>query len=549
MKCFFITLLSFFIAFSGYSQKIKSQLAYTLGSGEEIIFQLEHQLAITKKGTESRIFISKIKGSAVVYYCIENGKKKGPYQEIMFSNDNEVYSYKKNGKWYHHRAEKTYGPFTKVLHSYYENVFFASTNKQMYIYLNSKKIRKIELTKGAYPRPQVRRIALAKNGNYAFVAQENGKWKLIVNGKIIREVDKHPKYGRVQVRVLKISDNGKYIFAYANHGQWKVNLNGKDVQNLEPGRYQGSSNFSKATLDPKTGKYSYHYSLQGKAYGNINGKPYGPYGSTQFNTDKKGNTYFRYTTYKDKKYYSINGKINGPYKKYNVDYYQRENYYYTTLKDKDFVLIKGKTYGPYSKITWLTIKENTYAYKFDRDGASFVNINGKEYGPYEKSDVKIDKTGFFLIRYKKNGGAYVFVDNKTFGPFKNVTKHEVLDGKYCFAGKKDGKFYLIVNGKKLGEFDRVTWNTNPTYQNYKKGKDSYYRVNGTEVKAKYAQILTSPNRAHSLLIDNPNNIFYIDGKKQKQNNIFAQGYNENRNSFSWFSLKGKKIMINEHKLK
>jgi len=228
----------------------------------------------------------------------------------------------------------------------------------------------------------------------------------------------------------------------------------------------------------------------------------------------------------------------------------RETYSYNTKENEINVLAKGKTYGPYEKVNYLRTQPDTdfFSFTYNKGGKQYINVKGKDYGPYDKASVISGPSGVFMISYMLNGGAYIWANEKKYGPYKKIGRANVENGKFFFSAERDDKFHICVNGKETSGYSNVLWGSSPSFQRYKKDGKSYYNVNNKQIEINFAQIIESKDKKHSLLAGQKGKKLYIDGKQIKQEDTFMHQFDEKSNSFTWFSIEGMKVYINEYKL-
>ncbi len=529
--------LAAIVASSAFAQ-LQSTKVYTL-LPEEIIYHDENSLLGTFSGNSGFwLMISGPEGGKLIENSniipIENPEYTAIY-------DNMRTPLIKNGKYYHQVKDKEYGPYESAY-----NIF------------------------------------VTKNGQFGFQYQQNEKSYLNINGNIFGPYD--------DCMFWDIDDNGGFAYWYYINKTYTFKIGNKefgpfdDIDSYSL-RYFNSNTFAFTYMKgdlrfcningTEFGPYSYvviqHFTPQGKylvkfksssdnkEYVNATGKVYGPYNSVESYAStihENGKFAFSYID-EGKLYYNFDGSIKGPFDSYYGKHVYLSNgntAYYAPTNKQNYMVVNNISYGPYDEIDSYTLnltESGYFAFSFKRNKMKYLMINGTEYGPYNLTHgVLTNNKGNSMFWYTSDDKQYINVNGKVLGPLEsigNCTLNE--EGNYTADYWKNSKAWCNFNGTEYGPFDEAYSyyiGETPVIMGLMPGKQSY----DMSFSYDYAnfKIIFSKNMKHKMELSYAYDYVVINGNKVGDSPGFSGVFDESSQSFKWFSLKGRDIIMNTYKL-
>ena len=180
-------------------------------------------------------------------------------------------------------------------------------------------------------------------------------------------------------------------------------------------------------------------------------------------------------------------------------------------EDAEFDLIGGFTY----------YDGEHYAFYYEKDGRYYVRIkNQADKGPYDfVPELQFGSNGAFIYCYRYNNMYYVKTDKTEYGPFAGVYNCEMTSGDdYSFLCDKGSKRYHCLNGVM------------------------------TEAKGDPYNGLSMDTDEHSFYSKYDYDYVVIDGQRMGNSAAFDCRYDTDKNTFVWYCIEGRELVIYEYAL-
>lgn len=276
------------------------------------------------------------------------GNITGPYDEILImgadiNNKKAIYKYRIGKDWFLSENGKIAGPYKSI-----------ESLGRSYFYLN-KLVYRYETGKGQYlniagslygPYNYFKRFTIYSDGTFAFAFEENRRWYLNINGKLMST-----GYGLIDD--VYFGENGDWAFSY------REKINSPESYIKTPTKVAGPyPGYIDEIFKTNEKKLIFTTNNKGISTVNVYDLNLGPFRDLRsFSAGVTGEYSFIATQYNQTKpIICINGMVFGPFDNIMRCYIGEggKGLFYVKIGEKYYISENGKPYGPFDKINFFS---------------------------------------------------------------------------------------------------------------------------------------------------------------------------------------------------